>query len=108
MKADHFPLAMRAVSSVRFATVALVVACGTPERIPAQPESSGPFHSSKDPVVRSAAAALIAGRPWRATELLDSAFQRDSVRTAESILLSATAAAAWGGWSRVERDLSAA
>ena len=93
---------------MRLAAIAVAVACGNPERAPAQPESPSAFQSSRDPVVRSAAAALGAGRPWRATELLDSAFKRDSTRTAESILLAATAAAAWGGWGRVERELGTA
>ncbi len=94
---------------VRLVIVALAVACGRPEDIPAQGESHpSPFASSPDPIVRSAAAALAAGRPWRATELLDSAFRDSSARTAEAVLLAATAAAAWGGWSRVDRELSAA
>src|SRR5688572_17920777 len=100
---------MKTVPIVRLLIVALAVACGRPENIPAQGDSHpSPFAASFDPVVRSAAAALAAGRPWRATELLDSAFRDSSARTAEAVLLAATAAAAWGGWGRVDRELSAA
>ena len=100
---------MKTVPIVRLLIVALAVACGRPEDIPAQGDSHpSPFAASPDPIVRSAAAALAAGRPWRATELLDSAFRDSSARTAEAVLLAATAAAAWGGWGRVDRELSAA
>ena len=58
--------------------------------------------------MRAASAALAAGRPWRATEIVDSASRDASRRTPEVALISATAAAAWGGWSRVERDLGGA
>ena len=49
---------------------------------------------------------LALGHPWRATEIIDSVYPGSSARSAEVALLSATAAAAWGGWTRVERDLA--
>ena len=51
---------------------------------------------------------LESGRPWRATEILDSAYRAQTTRSAEVVLLSAMAAASWGGWSRVDRELSTA
>ena len=94
---------------VRLVFAALVVACSRPEAAPAQSDNAlAPFAGSREPGVAAAIAALSAGRPWRATEILDSAYRSPASRNPEVVLLSATAAAAWGGWSRVERDLAAA
>ena len=71
-------------------------------------ETASPFASSADPTVRSAAALLASGHPWRATEMIDSAYRATEGRPPEVTLLSATAAGAWGGWARVERDLASA
>lgn len=57
------------------------------------------------PDLRDAADALAAGRPWRATELLTPILRDPSRRTPEALLLAARAAAAWHGWSEVERLL---
>jgi len=50
---------------------------------------------------------LESGRPWRATEIIDSAYRGSPTRKPEVTLFSATAAASWGGWTRVERELAA-
>ena len=100
---------MTHVVCVRVFLAAAVVACSRPEPAPAQMEApASPFATSRDPAVRLADAALAAGRAWRATEILDSAFRDSASRTPEVVLMSATAAARWGGWSRVERELAAA
>ena len=100
---------MKFAISIRVLLTAVAVACSRPDTAPAQIDSSvSAFRRSRDPAVRSAAQALAAGRPWRATEILDSAYRDPAKRPAEAALMSATAAAAWGGWSRVERDLGGA
>jgi soluble lytic murein transglycosylase len=94
---------------VRLFAMTAVVACARPDEAPAQLDADASrFSRSRDAAVRAAAAALEAGRPWRATEMLDSAYRGAAARTPEVVLLSATAAAAWGGWQRVERDLTGA
>jgi len=94
---------------VRLAFVAFLVACSRPDAAPAQSDNAlAPFASSKEPAVNVAVAAMNAGRPWRATAVLDSAYRPPVVRTPDVVLLSATAAAAWGGWSRVDRELAMA
>ncbi|HUQ81048.1 MAG TPA: transglycosylase SLT domain-containing protein [Gemmatimonadaceae bacterium] len=91
----------------RVAAIACAVACAKPEEAPAQVEAApSPYSTSRDATVRAAGAAVAAGRPWRATEIIDSAAKNVGARSPELVLLSATAAAAWGGWSRVERDLA--
>ena len=102
-------LDMPFVSCGRLLVVALAIACGRPNDVPAQSENgASSFASSRDPAVQAASVALAAGRPWRATELLDSAFRNATTRTPEVTLVAATAAAAWGGWSRVDRELATA
>ncbi len=65
-----------------------------------------PLPASGDSVARTAASALAAGQPWRASRLL-APLLRDSVRrTPAVVLLAAEAAGAWGGWTQVERLLA--
>jgi len=86
----------------------VAVACSRPADAPAQLDASiTPFAGSKDAAVRTAAAMLESGRPWRATEILDSAYRAGTSRNPEVVLLSAMAAANWGGWDRVDRELTA-
>ena len=93
---------------VRPLLAAAVVACSRPGDVPAQAERPATtLARSTDPAVRLAAAAMLAGRPWRATEIIDSAYRESSARTPDAVLMAALAAAEWGGWSRVDRDLSA-
>jgi len=84
------------------------VACSRPDDAPAQLAGSiSPFAGSNDAAVRAAATMLEFGRPWRATEILDSAYRSATTRGPEIVLLSAMAAANWGGWDRVDRELTA-
>jgi soluble lytic murein transglycosylase len=100
---------MKFATSVRVLLTVVAVACTRPDAAPAQIDSSvSAFRATRDPAVRAAAEALTAGHPWRATEIIDSAYRDPGRRPAEATLMSATAAAAWGGWSRVERDLGGA
>src|SRR5215207_7254040 len=92
---------------VRVLLAAVVIACSRAESVPAQTDGPAtPFANSRDAAVRLAATALASGRGWRATEILDSAYRDLSARTPEVVLLIATASAAWGGWARVDRELS--
>jgi len=85
----------------------VAVACSRPTDAPAQLDASiTSFTGSKDPAVRAAAAMLESGRPWRSTEILDSAYRAATTRSPEVIMLSAMAAASWGGWNRVDRELA--
>lgn len=94
---------------VRLVLLALAVACSRPDAAPAQTDNAlAPFAGSRDPAVTAAVVALASGRPWRATEILDSAYRSVAPRSPDVALLSATAAARWGGWSRVEQDLGTA
>jgi soluble lytic murein transglycosylase len=94
---------------VRLVMLALAVACSRPDAAPAQSDNTlAPFAGSREPAVTAAVVALASGRPWRATEILDSAYTSRAPRSPDVVLLSATAAAAWGGWSRVDRDLATA
>jgi soluble lytic murein transglycosylase len=100
---------VKSTTSVRLFIVAVVVACSRPDAAPAQSDGPlAPFANSRDATVKAAASMIGAGRPWRATEILDSTFRSSAPRSAEVTLLSATAAAEWGGWTRVERDLAGA
>lgn len=58
-----------------------------------------------DSILMSAAAALENGQPWRAAQILEPVLRDSTQRTPERVLLAARAAAAWGGWSEVERHL---
>jgi soluble lytic murein transglycosylase len=92
---------------LRSLLLAAAVACSRPAEAPAQLDgSTTSFAKSKDAAVRSAAAMVESGRPWRATEILDSAYRSAPTRSAEVVLLSALAAADWGGWDRVDRELT--
>jgi soluble lytic murein transglycosylase len=98
---------MKRSASIRPLVAAVVVACSRPDDAPAQIESPVvELARSSDPAVRTAAAALQANRPWRATEIIDSAYRGSTVRSRDVVLMSAIASASWGGWTRVERDLS--
>jgi soluble lytic murein transglycosylase len=60
---------------------------------------------STDPDVRAAAVALRDGHAWRATRLVTPALRNGGRRTPEAVLVAARAAAAWQGWSEVQRLL---
>ena len=59
-----------------------------------------------DSLLVNAAAALQNGQPWRAARMLDPVLRDSTQRTPERVLLAARAAAAWGGWSQVDRLLA--
>ena len=59
-----------------------------------------------DSTLRAAARALQSGRPWHATELLEPVVRDPARRTPDAVLLAAEAAAAWGGWARVDALLA--
>jgi soluble lytic murein transglycosylase len=100
---------MRLSLCARIVVTTITLGCSRPGDAPAQADSTASrFANSRDATVRAAAAALSAGRPWRATEIIDSATKNVSIRAPELSLLAATAAAGWGGWARVDRELSAA
>ncbi len=50
--------------------------------------------------------AISDGRPWQATELLDSLVRRPGLQSPRLLLVAARAAAGWGGWTRVEEFLA--
>jgi len=100
------------------ALLPLVVACGqSPVR--AQTAESAPLDgvaawadapgapAFRDSTLIAARAALAAGRPWRATQLLAPVVREPARRTPAAVLLAAEAAAAWEGWDSATRLLSA-
>jgi soluble lytic murein transglycosylase len=63
---------------------------------------------ARDSVLVNATAAFQNGQPWRAAQILAPVLRDSTQRTPERVLLAARAAAAWGGWSQVDRFLSRA
>ena len=94
---------------IHFLLVALIaLACGGGEASGLQtgdPADTALVLESADPAIAEAQAALAEGRPWRATQVLAPALASSERRTPEVVLLAATAASRWGGWSEVERLL---
>ncbi len=64
------------------------------------------LRQSDDPAAEAARAALAEGRPFRATQLLEPALASVTRRTPEVVLLAATAASQWDGWSVVTKLLA--
>ncbi|MGN6391652.1 MAG: hypothetical protein ACTHM9_05320, partial [Gemmatimonadales bacterium] len=54
-----------------------------------------------DTTIAAASAALEQGRPWEASRLLSRVLADSAGRTPEALLLAATAASRWGGWTEV-------
>src|SRR6476646_10607541 len=70
--------------------------------------AEGTVRSRADSTIAAAFEALAQGLPWRASQMLGPIL-RDSVRrTPSAVLLAATAASRWGGWSEVQRLLAGA
>ncbi|HVE78024.1 MAG TPA: hypothetical protein VNA89_04130, partial [Gemmatimonadaceae bacterium] len=86
--------------------VACAVACGGPDVAFSQSDTVAVAGS--DSAVTAAAAALNAGRPWRATRLVAPALADSTRRTPEALFVAARAAAGWGGWARVDSLLAGA
>ena len=83
------------------------IACNSPAASDVS-EGSLALQVAGDSLLANASAALEAGEPWRATQMLDSALRDTAQRTPQRVLLAARAAAAWDGWSRVEELLERA
>jgi len=99
---------MLSATAVRVLAIAVVVGCSRPDAAPAQTDGVAErLAKSREAPVRAAAAMLEAGQPWRATEILDSAY-RGAPRSPEVALAAAVAAAGWSGWTRVEKELTSA
>src|SRR5687767_11531361 len=79
-------------------------ACGQPA-VREMSEGALELPAVGDSVLISAATALQSGRPWRATQILEPVLRDSAQRTPERVLLAARAAAAWGGWSHIDRYL---
>lgn len=88
-----------------FCVLVATWACGQPA---AREMSEGALEPPAvgDSVLIGAAAAFQNGQPWRATQILEPVLRDSTQRTPERVLLAARAAAAWGGWSQVDRLLS--
>src|SRR3954470_12156924 len=56
--------------------------------------------------LKSVEAALNAGHPWRATQLVAPILRVPQTRTHAALLLAARAAAGWNGWPEVEKLLA--
>ncbi len=56
-------------------------------------------------VLLSADSAMLAGRPWHASQILAPALSSAVTRTPDAVMLAARAAAAWRGWATVEHLL---
>ena len=97
------------LSVIHFVLVALLaLACGGGDASGLQtgdPADTALVLASTDPAIEAAQTALATGRPWRATQVLAPALASPARRTPEIVLLAATAASRWGGWSEVERLL---
>ena len=70
-----------------------------------QPAVIEPGHDS---VLAAARDALDRGLPWRASQMLRRIVRDSARRTPAAVLLAATAASRWGGWSEVESILAGA
>src|SRR5687767_8674484 len=62
---------------------------------------SGEVRTALDSTLAAAGEALARGRPWQATRLLSPALRDSAGRKPTTIILAATAASEWGGWSEV-------
>lgn len=100
----RFPALPSSIPVPGLVCLALLVLCPAAGAADSRPERS----ADPDAVVEAAAEAIRSGRPWRATELLDSLFRTPGTRTPRALLVAAEAAAGWGGWQRVEALLDGA
>src|SRR5690349_1377605 len=72
-----------------------------PVRAPIGPRPSRPAPARADTTIAVAAAALEQGRPWEASRLISPVLANPAGRTPDALLLAATAASRWGGWTEV-------
>src|SRR5262245_49739707 len=100
---------MISATGVRVLALAVAVGCSRPDVAPAQSDGAAErLAKSRDASVRAAASMIGTGRPWRATEIVDSTYPAGTPRSPEVMLASAVAAAGWSGWARVEKELASA
>jgi len=107
------------MSRLLFCLVFLISGCGSPDASAgADTVAAGAGREShadgelaaataQDDVLRNAQAALDAGHPWQATQLLAPVLRDGSKRSPAASLLAARAAADWGGWSEVDKLIGA-
>lgn len=74
--------------------------------VPAAISSADLRALDEDPAVRAARAAIDAGHPWRATQILAPVLRVAARRTPAALLVAARAAAGWSGWGEVDKLLA--
>jgi soluble lytic murein transglycosylase len=89
---------------VLLALIVIALGCGPSSREVSEGALERP--AAGDSVLIDAGHAFQSGQPWRASQILAPALRDSTQRTPERVLLAARAAAAWGGWSQVERLLA--
>ncbi|HEU4584517.1 MAG TPA: transglycosylase SLT domain-containing protein [Gemmatimonadaceae bacterium] len=87
-------------------TISLFIALACAGPAPALAERVYADSLASDSVVMAATRAIAEGRPWRATRILAPVLNDSVLRTPEVVLTAARAAAAWGGWTEVNRLLA--
>jgi soluble lytic murein transglycosylase len=70
-------------------------------RAPVAPRPARPSPAPGDTIIAVAALALDQGRPWEASRLISRVLADSAGRTPDALLLAATAASRWGGWTEV-------
>ena len=85
-------------------SAAIVAGCSEAPARAHEPAEAGVV--LEDTLAIRAAEAVAAGRPWRATLLLEPRLRDTVTRSPEVVLIGARAAAAWGGWQRVTELLT--
>ncbi len=97
-----------AVTRISFAAALLLLARSLPAQSATLPDSEPARATGVDSILAAARDALDRGLPWRASQMLRPVVRDSALRSPDAILLAATAASRWGGWSEVERLLAAA
>jgi soluble lytic murein transglycosylase len=95
--------------------VAVVVALGCGSSHEANASGDVELRASRDlaraiaqsDVLKDAQSLIDRGHPWRATQLLAPVLRDSAKRTPVALLVAARAAAAWGGWTEVDKLLAA-
>lgn len=95
-----------------FAGLVLLIACSTDHDAAAAGDVASASGrdlahtiSQNDPL-KAAQAAIDAGHPWRATQLVAPELRDPAKRTPAALLVAARAAAGWGGWAEVDKLLA--
>ncbi len=61
---------------------------------------------ARNDVLKSAQAAIDAGHPWRATQIVAPALRDSRQRTPAALIVAARAAAGWDGWAEIDKLLA--